>query len=186
MPRNSDGRYHGRRSTCGCSIGLREMTRVAIITGASSGMGAEFCRRLDAYNLDSIWLIARRKDKLDEVASSLKTPTKIITTDLTDPSQIASVKEIIDSEKPDIGYLVNCAGFGKFGMTWELSPELTKSMIDILKRYCRRWIISRSITYSCSPRMWIPISTVLSRSSARSPTTDSQERIIWPSISNCL
>ncbi|MBR1452896.1 MAG: SDR family NAD(P)-dependent oxidoreductase [Candidatus Methanomethylophilaceae archaeon] len=107
------------------------MTSVAIITGASSGMGAEFCKRLDAYNLDSIWLIARRKDKLDEVASSLKTANRIITADLTDPSQIASIKALIDSEAPDIRYLVNCAGFGKFGMTWELSPELTKSMIDL-------------------------------------------------------
>ena len=107
------------------------MTRVAIITGASSGMGAEFCKRLDAYNLDSIWLIARRKDKLDEVASSLKTANRIITADLTDPSQIDSIKALIDSEAPDIRYLINCAGFGKFGMTWELSPELTKSMIDL-------------------------------------------------------
>ena len=81
------------------------MTRVAIITGASSGMGAEFCKRLDAYNLDSIWLIARRKDKLDEVASSLKTANRIITADLTDPSQIASIKALIDSEVPDIRYL---------------------------------------------------------------------------------
>lgn len=107
------------------------MTRVAIITGASSGMGAEFCRRLDAYGLDSIWLIARRKDRLDEVASSLKTPARVIVSDLTDTAQIESVKETIDSESPDIRYLVNCAGFGKFGMTWELSPEISKSMIDL-------------------------------------------------------
>ncbi len=41
------------------------------------------------------------------------------------------MKDIIEAESPDIQYLVNCAGFGKFGMTWELSPEITKSMIDL-------------------------------------------------------
>jgi hypothetical protein len=105
--------------------------KTAIVTGASSGMGAEFCRRLDAYGLDCIWLIARRKDKLDEVASSLKTPSKIFSLDLTDPDDIHALREAIDSEDPDIRYLVNCAGFGKFGMTWELSPVLTRSMIDL-------------------------------------------------------
>ena len=107
------------------------MTRIAIVTGASSGMGAEFCRRLDAYNLDSIWLIARRKDKLDEVASSLNTSSRVFDLDLTDRSHIDKLRQVVESESPDIQYLVNCAGFGKFGMTWELPPDVTRSMIDL-------------------------------------------------------
>ena len=104
---------------------------VAIVTGASSGMGAEFCRRLDALNLDSIWLIARRKDLLDDIAASLKTSTRVISADLTDRAELDSIRALIDAEKPEINFLVNCAGFGKFGMTWELPKEQTRAMIDL-------------------------------------------------------
>jgi hypothetical protein len=107
------------------------MTSIAIVTGASSGMGAEFCSRLDSYGLDCIWLVARRKDRLDEVASSLSTPARSIPLDLTDRDQIQTLRELLDSESPDVRYLVNCAGFGKFGLTWELSPQITRSMIDL-------------------------------------------------------
>ena len=104
---------------------------IAVVTGASSGMGEEFCKRLDSYGLDCIWLIARRQDRLDEVASNLKTSTQVISLDLSDPDQIQILRQKIDEENPDISYLVNGAGFGKFGMSWELSPQLTRSMIDL-------------------------------------------------------
>ena len=104
---------------------------IAIITGASSGIGAEFSRRLDSYGLDSIWLIARRTDRLEELASSLKTPTRIFSVDLTDRAGLDSFISIIQTERPEIGYLVNCAGFGKFGLTWELPQDITRSMIDL-------------------------------------------------------
>jgi len=104
---------------------------IAIVTGASSGMGAEFCRRLDPYGLDSIWLIARRTDLLESLASELKTPSRIFSIDLTDQEQLESICSIITDESPDIRYLINCAGFGKFGMTWELDPKITSSMIDL-------------------------------------------------------
>jgi hypothetical protein len=104
---------------------------IAIITGASSGIGAEFCRRLDQKGLDCIWLVARRQDRLEEVASSLRTPSRIFSVDLADRGQLDSFLDTIRAEKPEIGYLINCAGFGKFGETWALSPEITRSMIDL-------------------------------------------------------
>ena len=104
---------------------------IAIITGASSGMGEDFCRLLDAKGLDSLWLVARRKENLESIASSLKTPCSVFPVDLSDRSQTEAFIEHIRESSPDIRYLVNCAGFGKFGMTWELSPELTRSMIDL-------------------------------------------------------
>ena len=104
---------------------------IAIVTGASSGIGEEFCRRIDSYGLENIWLIARRKDRLDEVASSLKTNTTVIPLDLSEASSIQSLKHKLDSEKPEITYLINCAGFGKFGMSWELNSDITRSMIDL-------------------------------------------------------
>lgn len=55
---------------------------MAIITGASSGIGAEFCRALDDLGLDSLWIVARRADRLEDLAASLETPCKVITADL--------------------------------------------------------------------------------------------------------
>ena len=120
---------------------------IAIITGASSGIGEEFARRIDSYGLESIWIIARRKDRLEGLASQLKTPTRIFSIDLTDRSQLNSFISVIDEEKPPIQYLINCAGFGKFGMTWELSQETTRSMIDL------NVTALVSVTSACVPYM---------------------------------
>ncbi len=104
---------------------------IAIITGASSGMGAEFCRQLDSRGLDSIWLVARRQDRMEELSKELKTPARIFTADLTDKEQINNFINSIVEDAPRIQYLVNCAGFGKFGMSWELDGDVTRAMIDL-------------------------------------------------------
>ena len=120
---------------------------IAIVTGASSGIGAEFCRVLDSYGLDSIWLIARRQDKMDDISSTLKTPTKSFSVDLSDRDQLDEFLQYIKKESPEIQYLVNCAGFGKFGLSWELSSEASISMIDV------NVIALISITDCCIPYM---------------------------------
>ena len=74
--------------------------RIAIVTGASSGIGEEFCRCLDSKGLDSIWLVARRKDRLEALAANLKTSSTIISADLTDYGSIRRLADSIDSEKP--------------------------------------------------------------------------------------
>ena len=58
------------------------MAKIALVTGASSGIGAEFCRALDSRGLDEIWLVARRKDSLEKVASGLDTRCRILVSDL--------------------------------------------------------------------------------------------------------
>ena len=62
------------------------MKNIIVITGASSGIGYEFASQLDAnlLSIDEFYLIARRRDKLEELASSLVRPCKIIDGDLTD------------------------------------------------------------------------------------------------------
>ncbi len=94
-------------------------------------MGAEFCRALDGYGLDSIWIIARRDDKLRELASELETPCKTLSIDLSDATGIDSLASIIESEEPEIRYLVNCAGIGRFGNSWEIPVSETRAMIGL-------------------------------------------------------
>ena len=49
------------------------MKKIAIITGASSGLGVDFVRQLDRkYNLDEIWMVARRKERMKKLSDSLK------------------------------------------------------------------------------------------------------------------
>ena len=56
--------------------------KVAIITGASSGMGQEFAKRLSSFsNFEEVWLIARREDRLTELAKQLNFKTRVLAWD---------------------------------------------------------------------------------------------------------
>ena len=105
--------------------------RIAVVTGASSGMGAEFCRALDAEGLDFIWASARRADRLEALASSLDTPCRAIPADLSTAEGVETLLSAVRAESPEISYLVNCAGFGRFGRSWELPEGDTRSMISL-------------------------------------------------------
>lgn len=105
--------------------------KIAVVTGASSGIGSEFCRKMDKEGLDEIWIVARRADRLEALAASLNTHCRIVSADLTDRSAIDSIMESISSENPSIQYLVNCAGFGVFGSTMENRIEDIRGMIDL-------------------------------------------------------
>ena len=105
--------------------------KIAIVTGASSGMGEEFCRNLDRKGLDEIWLIARRADRLKNISETLSTHCRIIPADLTQTDSFDHIRKELKSSDPDVRYLVNCAGFGKFGNTWEIPDSETRGMIDL-------------------------------------------------------
>jgi hypothetical protein len=93
---------------------------VVAITGASSGIGAAFARRLAAEH--DLLLIARRKDRLEGLAAELSTryQTRVDTlaADLTVESDLALVAERIRRQK-GLALLVNNAGFGTRGRFWE-------------------------------------------------------------------
>ncbi|MCE9500143.1 MAG: SDR family NAD(P)-dependent oxidoreductase, partial [Leptospira sp.] len=73
---------------------ITQPKKIAIITGASSGMGAEFARQIDSEEkLDEIWLIARRKKNLDAVAKKLRTPVVIIDADLSRKDTLLSLNK---------------------------------------------------------------------------------------------
>ncbi len=109
------------------------MKRIAIITGASSGMGRESAYQIaDRYRkLDEIWLIARRKERLEETAGRLSLPSRILTYDLSDEGFITQLNSLLSEEKPDVKILVNAAGFGKLGSVSEISPSDEAGMIKV-------------------------------------------------------
>ena len=106
--------------------------RIAVITGASSGMGREFAKGIDAEErLDEIWLIARRRDRLEELSRELRARTRIIPLDLQNPASFKEYEALLKSEQPNVSTLCNAAGFGRFALFDEVDLETNLGMIDL-------------------------------------------------------
>ena len=100
--------------------------KIAIVTGASSGMGRECVIQLAdrLAGLEEIWVIARRRKRLDDLAKKVPVPLKVLELDLRDEIAFAELEEKLEWEDPDVKFLINGAGFGKIGETEALqSPE---------------------------------------------------------------
>lgn len=105
---------------------------IAVITGASSGLGAEFVRRLsEKKNLDEIWMISRRKEQMEELAHTVSSGihTRILPMDLSEASSIQYYEQLLSQEQPVIHWLINAAGFGKMGTNQEIGRNDLDSML---------------------------------------------------------
>ena len=90
--------------------------KIAIVTGASSGMGREFVRQLAGFvTVDEVWAIARRTDALEQLSAECPFPVRPISLDLCESASFDTFATLLEQEKPDVKLLVNAAGFGKFG-----------------------------------------------------------------------
>ncbi len=106
--------------------------RIAVITGASSGMGQEFARQLKKQErFDEMWVIARREDRLLALKEELGIPMRILPMDLTQKESFAQYKELLKKEQPTISLLINASGFGRFGRYDTISIEDSLEMIDL-------------------------------------------------------
>lgn len=103
---------------------------VAVITGASSGIGREIAKNLSkrGYNLV---LVARREDRLEELAKEVDTHCQIITANLANLSEAHGLHETVQDQ--NVTVLVNCAGFGLLGdfATTELDREIDMINLNI-------------------------------------------------------
>ena len=107
---------------------------IAIITGASSGLGAEFARAVaEKYkNLDEIWLIARRTEKLQSLADEIpEANIRPISMDLTRKESFKELKKFITEHKAVIRVLVNNAGYCACGRFDEMDDGDIQKMIDL-------------------------------------------------------
>ena len=107
--------------------------KIAVITGASSGIGREFAVQIAKKygKLDEIWLVARRKDLMQELEKHLRVPVRIFAMDLADDMDLHQFKEYLEEYTPDIKLLVNCAGFGKIGRIDSQDVIEQGNMIDV-------------------------------------------------------
>lgn len=107
--------------------------KIAIITGASSGLGREFARQLAAEypEVEQLWLIARRRERLEEVAASLSRPAVCLALDLCDPMSFTVLQQKLLSEEPEVRLLINNAGCGYLGYLGETDTAVQTRMIDL-------------------------------------------------------
>ena len=111
------------------------MKKIAVITGASSGMGREFVYAIDKdMELDELWVIARREDRLLELQPKVRAKIRPVILDLLDRNSLSQFKALLDIEKPEVRVLVNAAGFGLFGTYTEMDMEKQLEIIDLNDR----------------------------------------------------
>ena len=88
--------------------------KIAVITGASSGMGREFVYAIDKeFDLDEIWVIARREEKLKELGEKCRAKVRPIALDLADRESFAAYKDVLEAEKPEIHVMAVAPGWIK-------------------------------------------------------------------------
>ena len=105
---------------------------IAIVTGASSGMGREFVLQLSQYvQVDEIWAIARRQTALETLQADCPVKVRPVPLDLCDEKSFDALSVLLETEKPDVKLLVNAAGFGKFGSFEKIPLSDECRMIDL-------------------------------------------------------
>lgn len=130
----------------------KKRMKIAVITGASSGMGREFARQIAAEGgLDELWVAARRTERLADLKKELESTGSLrvrpMSLDLTKEESVQQLKAALEAEKPDVKLLVNASGFGKYGTYRDLTDSEITQMIDL---NCKAVV---KITYAVLPFM---------------------------------
>ena len=107
------------------------MSSIAIITGATGGLGQEFVSELLKENIHEIWAVARNEKRLSELKAKFGEKVRTIRCDLSNADDLSELFSIIETEKPDIRLLINNAGIGKMGASTEFSDDDIVNEIDI-------------------------------------------------------
>lgn len=100
----------------------------AVITGASSGIGTEFAKRLAKEEYPLV-LVARRRERLEKLAQELNTECVILTADLSNMDECKRIMHELDSIEIEV--FINNAGFGYCGETLSIDTETELNMIDL-------------------------------------------------------
>jgi len=108
--------------------------KTALITGASSGLGADFARQLAASGCDLI-LVARRADRLEElraeICASHGVSVDCVTLDLVEPDAPQRLYDQLKGEARQVDVLVNNAGYGLFGELWAVPWDRIHRMLEL-------------------------------------------------------
>ena len=107
--------------------------KVAIITGATSGIGREAALLIDERfdSLDEIWIVGRNEEKLDELSELLRHSVRTFAMDLTKDTELDAFEAVVAKLNPNIRMLFNCAGAGLHGYFHEMNRLEETEMIRL-------------------------------------------------------
>ena len=109
------------------------MKKIAVITGASSGMGRRFAETVDSFGrFDEVWVIARHQKALKELRDQVPYPIRPLALDLTDRRSFQTYADALAEEPVEVGLLVNASGFGKFRAVVDTPLEANLNMVMAL------------------------------------------------------
>lgn len=111
--------------------------RIALITGASSGIGKWFALYTACYrkHIDELWLVARSKRHLQTVGEKITRhtgiPCRVVPADLTSKEDLFYMEQMLIRQDPEISLLINCAGYGMIGSFKRMHPGDLRGMIRL-------------------------------------------------------
>ena len=107
--------------------------RIAVVTGASSGMGRETVYQIgDRFSgIDEIWAVARRGERLCGLSGQIPVRVRCFVLDVTDPAGRAQIEDALQKERPQVKFLVNAAGFGVPGAFASLDRDAACGMVRL-------------------------------------------------------
>lgn len=111
--------------------------RIALITGASSGIGKWFALYTACYrkHIDELWLVARNKRNLKTVGEKITRhtgiPCRIVAADLMAKEDMFYIEQLLIRQDPEIELLINCAGYGMIGSFKQMRPRDLRGMIRL-------------------------------------------------------
>ncbi|MGN0242344.1 MAG: SDR family NAD(P)-dependent oxidoreductase [Candidatus Weimeria sp.] len=109
--------------------------KIAVITGASNGLGRGYVRalkdKMSEFDIDEFWLVARSGDRLRALADEIKVPAKVLPADLTKEASFDMIKKQLESGDYQVSLLINCAGFGLSGTSEQIGNSGEQQMISL-------------------------------------------------------
>ncbi len=110
---------------------MENAKKIAVITGASSGMGRRFAETIGEYGeqLDEVWVVARRLERLKELKTPY--PVRALPMDLTDRGAFDEYERLLAQEKPEVRLLINCSGYGRFCASFDTPLDGNLNMLDL-------------------------------------------------------
>ena len=126
------------------------MKKIAVITGASSGMGKRFAETVDRYGtFDEVWVIARHEAQLEALRATVPFSVRVLALDLTDRGSFDVYAAALAETPVEVGLLMNCSGYGKFSAVLDTPLAVNLNMTDL---NCQAVVAMCQITAPYMPR----------------------------------